>query len=110
MEGDDVSAGNASAILRYPAADAPGRGAERVIAIDVRQSGDVVGARSLVDCSRDKRDREHHRFRPENASAAADEFRLPQHRMTEAEQVSDLVQCNRFDVVASGFAARGGGP
>ena len=101
MERDDVGADHARAVLGHAAADAAGGAPELLVAVDVRDAGDVVGAERAIEAAGGERDREHHRLGAEHAASTRDELRLPDHRMAEAEQVADLVERDRLDVLAS---------
>ncbi len=79
--------------------------------VDVRDAGDVVGLeRTVGDAAAGERDRKHHGLGGHDAAAAADELGLAERRMRQAEQVPDLVERDRLDVIAIGAAGLGGRP
>src|SRR4051812_34031562 len=111
IERDDVSAEYTFAVLRDLATDAACLALERLIAIDVREAGNIVGSEPpIADVARREGDRKHHRLSAEDTPAARAQLGLAQSGMRQPEEMSDLVECDGLDVEAPRDAGLRCGP
>ena len=110
-ERDDVRALHAAPALGHAPADAAELSRERRRPVDVGDPRDVVRLeRAVGDVAARERDREHHGLGGNDAAAAPDELGLAESRVRQPEQMPDLVERDRLDVVAIRSAGLGRRP
>src|SRR6185295_12739838 len=92
-------------VLRHASGEAAGGRLEIAVRIQVRDAGDVVGAKGPAgDRAGAEGNWKHHRFGGEHATAAAGpQLGLADRRVPEAAEVADLVERDALEVEPARF-------